>query len=287
MGLIWLILLLISPPNLAADTGYSVREYGFIPVRYYVGDVVDLRIRVTGSDTASLSSPSDMPAGSWLEIREITCVQVRKDEWEVRLRFATYKPGSHLLPTVDLGGMILPEIRTETRSILDDKGSDRIESLKDQMILTGTWLSLGLGVFLLIVLPFLVMLLYRFSGGMMKRYRTTRDRRLPRSRILRILRQLSRLLDKLDPRTFFIRISAAMRQYLVGRWDLPALTATTSELERLLPEKIPNPGLHRELVALFNRADLVKFGGAVSEDTEMRSIISRAGELVQRMEEIE
>ena len=287
MGLITLVLFLASTHGLEAQSGHTVREYGFIPVRYYVGDVVDLRIRVTGSDATPLSPPSDIPAGNWLEIKEIICSRVSRDEWEVRLRFATFKPGSHLLPSIDLGGMIVPEIRTETRSILDDKGSDRIDSLKGQLILTGTWFSLGLGVFVLVALPPLAILSYRLTLSTLSRYRTVRNRRLPRSRIVRILRRLSRLIGKIDPRVFFIRISAALRHYLAGRWDLPALTATTMELKRLLPEKIPDAGLHREVVSLFSRADLVKFGGAVSEEMEMRSTISRIEELVQKMEEIE
>ena len=68
MGIVVLILLFFSPSPLESETGYTVREHGFIPVRYYVGDIVDLRMRITGSDAVPLKSPTDMPGGKWLDI---------------------------------------------------------------------------------------------------------------------------------------------------------------------------------------------------------------------------
>ena len=283
-----LVLFLFVPIFLSrAEEVFTVKEISFIPVRHYVGDVVELRVRVIGSELGTLRPPDPLPQGNWLDIKRVICTRIRKDDWEVRVEFTTFKPGSHLIPPLDLDSVVLPEIRTETRSILEDKDATRIEDPKGQLFLPGTWLTLTLWGFLLFGLPPIAIVFFRGLKKAIRQYRLTRDRQIPRNRIHRILRKLRKESGILKARSFFIILTSAVREYLTSRLNLPAETATTEELEYLLPQRISDTILTKEMVSLFSKADLVKFGGISSREKEMISILDRVDRMVEKVEELD
>ena len=262
----------------------DIGELNFLPVRYYVGDVVDLRIRVTYSGSPDIRPPNPLPQKQYLLVRDVKCTRVRGDDWEVRILFSSFQTGSQILPIIDLGPVSLPGIRTETRSILEEDAVDRIAGFRPQMTLPGTRSLIIATLAFLICFPPAAWLIYRTTSRALLSYKEARDRRQPRNRIRQTLNELLKNMKALDPRSFFLTLTNALRRYLADRLNVPALTATTGEIRRLLPMQQLESSLNREVISLFSRADLVKFGSSPSNEEEMSLAIERVRGLVDQME---
>jgi hypothetical protein len=82
----------------------------------------------------------------------------------------------------------------------------------------------------------------------------------PHLRALRDLEDLERTaLARGAVREFYERLSAILREYLHGRFGLPALYLTTRDIARLMRESEFDRARQAELRSVLDRADLVKF----------------------------
>jgi hypothetical protein len=273
---------------------YSLGNIMVLPVRYYVGDPVEMFVRVSLPEGKALKAPGKLPESSWLEIRDVKCTKIREQEWDVKIHFTAFKPGVHILPDLNLGDIILSGLTSETLSILQGKGDDRLRPLRGQLVLPGTWLKIALALVLIFSMPPFLYLFIRFLLKIFGEYKLARFRILPKFRVSRALKRLGRELAELDPRRFFLRLTRALRNYLTARLAFPADKATTLEIDSLLPVKLPGAlpsdrthTLQEEIVALFRRADHVKFGGLDSTKEEMAGALKKAEGIIVAIEKVE
>jgi hypothetical protein len=88
--------------------------------------------------------------------------------------------------------------------------------------------------------------------------------------------------EEMDGRRFYFRLSAILRGYLAGRFNLAAPEMT---IEELLPAigrlKLDQP-LHQSLARLLHRAEPIKFAGRPADNNDMRSDLSFARDFVKR-----
>ncbi|HUV07642.1 MAG TPA: hypothetical protein VMX75_07915, partial [Spirochaetia bacterium] len=178
-------------------------------------------------------------------------------------------------------------------SILDDKGKERFYGSKGQLFLPGTWHRIVIALFLILGMPPLLYRTVKLGTRVVRRYRRVLERQLPRTRLLHALERLRKGLSETDPRDFFIQVTRVLRDYFSGRLQLQAHTATTLELEHLLPERLSQfclqpdaENLSERVVALFKKADGIKFGGRGATENEMIETIDQASEICGSVEEV-
>ena len=111
-GLI-LALALSAAGGTAAAQGYSVLQTVFLPPRFYVGDRVELRMRLSTPAGTAVRAPETLPDSSGIEFQDIT-VNRRGNETEVRIVFYPFYPGTQDASAIDLGGITLSGVKIHT-----------------------------------------------------------------------------------------------------------------------------------------------------------------------------
>ncbi len=269
---------------------YIIQDSSFLPVRFYVGDIVELRMRLE-SPGRDLHAPSKVMEGQWLVVREVSCTRIKGAVWEVRIFFTTFRPGRHVLPDIDLGGIVLSDLKAETRSILEDKGEQKLVGPKGQLLLPGTIRMLILTAIGVLFVPPILLRLLKGAFAFLRRYQMYRQRKQPYSRLLHALNRLMKKLSDCDCGVFFTQISRLLREYISRRLDIPALTSTTLELQRLLPQALDRAqpseqigSVASNLIALLRRADYVRFGGQSASQIEMEEAVNEVSLYAERIE---
>ncbi len=284
----------------AAQPAYTVLESGTVPLRSYVGDPIELRVRLRlaaaprpGSAAPLLAAPKKLPSAPWVELRQVRVSAAGAGEWDVRVSLVSFAPGPARIPALDLGAILLDGLTIHTASIVQEKKVDRLAPPRDQLVVPGTQRRLAIAAALLIGCPIAGALL---GGRLLRLARAVdarRRRAQPWSRLLKTLRRLRGRLDRLGGREFYIDLTAALRVYLERRHGLEATTATTRELgERLRALAACEPPAGSEsaeavdgLARLFERGDWVKFGGAAADRRELAAAADSAELWARRLEE--
>lgn len=88
---------------------------------------------------------------------------------------------------------------------------------------------------------------------------------------------------------FYTQVTDALRQYIAGRYDIPAMEQTTAEMFDDLKDKDVDAALTGQLQELFTTADYVKFAKHTATDEENENAIPTAIRFVNEtyMQQIE
>jgi hypothetical protein len=279
--LLALIILVLAPAVLAAQD-YSISRTVFIPSVYYVGDRVELRLSLRSSLLDQIQLPQELPQPSWGTIHDIRIID-REDEKDIRILFTSYYPGTRTLPAINLGPILLSDISIFVSSILDSNQQDLVPS-RDQLILPGTQLIIILWSLLVLSVPLLWLVIFRWGRQyfalLIARYREG----LPYRRLTKNLRDLTENAGAMDGRNFYITLLDLVREYLSGRIRVDARSATTRELEFALKKEVENPADRNFIVRLFHHGDLVKFA---SQPSTLKSRMDHLSQLQEVLEHIE
>jgi hypothetical protein len=286
---------LVCAVPLAAQSGtagYSVVESGTVPLRAYVGDTVELRVRLRldAQVTRALEAPKKLPSASWLEIRQVRVLLLGGREWEVRIRYVSFAPGQAALPSLDLRAITLAGLQVHTASILAERKLERPAPPRDQLALPGTARRLALTALAAVACPVAAVFAGMRAARFARRLAARRRAALPGNRFRRALRRLRGQLDSLGPRRFYIELTAALRAYIEARHRVRASAATTRELRSSLAALsatgAPAQALE-DLARLLERGDVVKFGGEAAGGAgtaELAEAADRAESCVQGLE---
>jgi hypothetical protein len=295
--LLLVLLASLCPPRpapAAAQPGYAVMSSGTVPLRAYVGDGVELRVRLRLVPEArartppALTAPKKLPEAAWLELRQVRVSAAGPLEWDVRVALVSFAPGPTRLPPLDLGAIRLEGLTIETASILQEKKVEGLAPPRDQLALPGTARRLAAAVALGVGAPIAGILLSSRVARLARAASARRRRARPWGRLHRALRRLRGRLDRIGPREFYIELTAALRSYLEVRHGLEATTSTTSELRdrmRALPSAAGEREAVEGLLGLLERADWVKFGQAAAERGELAAAAGSAEGCAKRLEE--
>ncbi len=278
----WILLLLLTG-TAAAVSGqeYSILQSVFLPPRYYVGDRVELRLRVVPAEEDTLESPSRLPEADTLEYHDVSVKDMGR-EHQVVISFSSYAPGRQTLPALDLGGIVLQGLQINTASLVEE-GHTRLQEPQPQAVVPSSRLLIALAAGLVLAIPLGGLLLFRVGRSQGRRLMVWYQENRPRRQMIRHLRNLKGHVLELDRRDFYSQFSVGLRRYLSLRLGRDCNSATTRELSQILRESLP-PYSAERLFSLFEVSDLVKFGSRYSSVEEQVDHLRQCFELVLSLE---
>ena len=264
----FILFILTASAPLFAQEGYTITRIVFLPPTFYVGDEVEMRLRIKPDPGKTIQAPGEMPELSWLRVDHATLI-TGENEAEFRLGFSTFQPGTRSLPDISLGDIVLKDIKIHTTSVL---GPDQntLAPLRDQMYLPGTKFYIVLFVAVIIFLPVVLVPLTRFlrkkiSQTLVK----SREGRVYR-RFQKEIKYIQDRMETLDSREFYILLTESLRRYLWKRTGKDFITTTSREIRNLMRVTLPDQSIQRSILKVFTTGDRVKFGGT-SEGTKTRN----------------
>ncbi|MFA7566464.1 MAG: hypothetical protein WCY01_05505 [Alkalispirochaeta sp.] len=238
----------------------TISSVVFLPQTYYVGDRVEARVVVRGITINDIKLPDEKPRNSWVVVDSITPIQ-RADGVELRIQFQPFFRGTRELPRMDLGGVVLTGISPFVTTVFSETEEPELASIRDQLLLPGTYFQFALVLVFIIAVPAVVFLAggwgKRWALAIRVRYRENR----PYRAFSRSMRALQNELTDLDGKTFYIRLLDICREYLDGRLGGGFRSATTGEMDRALRRAAVDEDERARIVTLFTFGDLVKFAG--------------------------
>lgn len=273
----------VQPVVPESGPGYTTLAAFTLPPTFYVGDRVELRIRLKLSNGVAIRAPAQMPENQWIKVDSIT-VSHTSDYSVVHIYFASYAPGERAFPPIDLGEVSLEGIRITTASLVA-AGNTRLSDPKGQLALPGTTLILALAVALLIGAPLVIIVLYR-------RFRTAFGDFLEKQRARRPWRQLRRVLDALaaqkeplDARGFYITLGVELRRYLSLKFGSDFRAVTAREFAAVARSVDLEEGAALGLSAIMSFGELVKFAGEGAPQEALRRDLDEVRRIAEGIEE--
>ncbi len=266
----YLLLLLLLPASLSAQ--WDMVDEVFIPPTFYVGDSVLLQFRLVWEGEKELKAPETLPQSEWLELESVT-VDQSGYEANVTVRFKSYMVGTRSLPTLELGDIVLEDLKIFTSSLVEQEKVQTLRGLRDNLDFPGINLLIPLFLLVLICSPYLLYLLFRqiyFHAVTLFRWIL---RSGPRRRIRHLAAKLNaRVEDSGREREFFIAYSNGVRRYLTERTGRDFLSLTTRDMKGLNPPPVDRV-TWEQLTELLRTADLVKFAGErIGRKEKVRSL---------------
>lgn len=288
---LFLFLFLFRLP-LYGSVEYDIDSKRFIPFTYYVGSPVELQINIKVSHELkdiSLPPPEKYPVSNWIEITDINFFPtVRENVYLFKIFFITFKPGKQMLPSLNLGALLLEGIEVDTQSILEVHDVKKIRPYRSQIEIPGTTFLIGISIFIIIAFPIIAIILFHYLKKTLKHLSKARQKDLPRNRMKRALRRLKKIMSGLDDKAFYIRLAEIIKEYLSDRLSIPAKTSTTRELIKIFEIGIQDLSL-REKVRPFSEilsfSDCIKFRGIHSSSDEKLEKILEVLSIVEMLEE--
>jgi hypothetical protein len=248
-------------PRLAAQD-YTITRTVFIPAIYHVGDEVELRLGIRSDFAAKMVVPQNLAQPSWGTIRNLALLP-HEDEVELRLKFTCFSVGTHSLPALNVGPVVLEGINVFVAS-LAGTGVAGLEPLREQAAIPDTWWRLLAQAGIVILAPAGLAACLLWGWPWLGHYRRIRREQRPFRQLLRRLQAGREGLAALDGIGFYAWLMAEIRQYLAERWQVPAMAATSAELAGMIRGRIHHQATVDRLVAVFIHADRVRFAGELA-----------------------
>ena len=261
-----LLVLFFLLTNINADTGIKIIDTVFLPKEYFVGDKVELRIKLNIEDGYKLELPAVIPESSWVNINSINISGSEKNP-ELDILFTPFIPGTRSLPPLSCGTISLNSIKIHTSSIIDSRDSEFV-GIMNQALLPGTKFGLISLIGLLLLGPILFILLFGpLRGKLINNIKKSISRR-PFRKLHRNLKDLEVQRDGISCRRFYIKLSGFVREYLSKRTDIDFITITTSDIVIPLVKILGNRELSEELYKMMKISDNIKFGNFSTTDDQ-------------------
>lgn len=274
-----------------AAAGYVVEEMVLLPPRFYVGDSVECRLLLRVQEGLAASEPAALPEDPWFDIRRVRVEERRGPVaglLRVRIFFTPFRPGSSVLPSLQLGALSLSGVEVNTASVLEGQEKPTVRGLRAPLRVPRTALRL-LGAGLAVAaLPAVAGFAALAGARGLKRLGQLRRRRRPYARLQRSLERLRALCghgEGEERRDFFILLSLTLKRYLSERLHRSVMSATTAEIQPQLEAAGLESRLAAEVHELLARADLVKFSGRGGSRREMQADLTRLEGIAGQVEE--
>jgi hypothetical protein len=253
-----------------------------------VGDAVWVTVQTSGPGGHYLLPETLVEA--YGEHPELAVLESARQDGQLRLRVALFRPGSFVLPIIEAGvatadgDTLRVPVYADTIHVASvlAPGDTLLADIKPLWISGGIPLWFWILLALLIALALLAWWWWRRRGQIDELPQVGPDDAYQIAR-----RQLEAL--KMEPPTSGRRIAAAaqigeaVRVYLTDGWAVPARERTTFELLPMLPEDWQP--IRPALASLLSAIDLVKFARLAPEPGEVPRLASAGLECVDRLEQ--
>lgn len=268
---------------LAAE-GYQIQNLRFMPPEYYVGDTVEMSFVLKTEQVRGYSVPEEFPDTGWLKILSMDIRSQGRDA-QVTIRLIPYYPGTRALPPLDLGALVVDDLKIFTSSLLDLESSRELEGIRPPLLIPGTRAVGALLVSLMLALPVLLVFLYRVirhrTGEIIRSYRIN----LPYRQFQRLLRRIRRSMVNMPEKEFYRTFTGGLKKYLSTRFHQDLSSSTSTEIETLLERSRIHETLSLSLVNLFHRIDRVKFAGEKLLYSDREQLLKEVEEVSEALEE--
>ncbi len=284
MKISFILCLLLLSPLVGLTAQAEIKSSVFIPPEYYIGDPVELRIRLKLEEDDELISPQNFLPHEWVEIRSVQVDQNGK-EAELIISFTSFSTGTRTLPNLDFGLFILNDFKIYTTSLID-QGDHELKGLRGQILIPGSRLYFVIIAASVLILPYLLFFIIKYLirgiAALIARYHIVRPYRV----LLKELKKLDSGLEKISVRDYFISISDTLRIYLSARTGFDCMSATTSEISGLHGFGLEDETWER-LVQVLKKGDMVKFGGEKLSLYQMKENLDFVVSVCQEIEKKE
>lgn len=262
---------------------YTVAESSRLPAQSYVGDQVELRLRIR--TTAELSAPETPPSVSWGRIDAVHIAPAGGDT-DVRILVTPFEPGALALPQIDLGEIVLTGVTLHVQAVTDARSS--LTNIRDQLLLPGTRAVAVLSLVLVVLSVVGTFAFVRGRGRLEAWYVAWRGRRRPHRRFERDAATLMRRSEQLSCDEFYSDLVGVLRLYLMRRFGLSADCMTTAEIARRLRGLVSRIGADAVSPEPVRRtlgwADQVRFARQTDSVGERRDRLALVTEWVANVE---
>jgi hypothetical protein len=299
------VLVIGGPLCLPAQSTARVLDSVLLPPRFYVGDRVELRLRLEVPAGVPLTAPAagELPgggvpgaeppadaAGPSVRIDRIELEDRRRpaQEGEVRVRvfFSSYAPGEVTLPELNLGAVRVPPQTILTASVREREPEPGFRALRGQLLLPYSRLRLAVSILVLLGAPAAAVLLVVWTIRLWRKMRDLRRRRRPAQRARGALQRLEQTLEHTETKEVFVHLSQVLKKYLGERLEVPTSSATTAEIDTLLGGAGVAGVLSAQVREVLRAADTVKFSGRGARRSVARSSLTKVRNIVRRVEEL-
>lgn len=278
------LLLLPLSVAFALPEPYRVLSSFTLPPTFYVGDHVELRVRLEIANPGAVRLPARMPSNSWIRINSMSLVR-GSGSVELRIFFASYAPGDVVMPPIDLGPFTVTGLKVQTASLTAGGAVTHLTEPKRQMLLPGSTLYVAVLIAVLAAIPTLAFVLFGRLLPYLGRILSERRARRPWRRFLAALARLEKAGASRSARDFYIELCAEIRTFLgaLTGGNFSAMTA------REFSRSVGTVGLSVESQGAFGSilsfGDLVKFAGEEAGAEERTRDVSGARAAGSALEE--
>ena len=276
------VFMVLSAWTVGAQDGYTIVNTVFIPDRYYVGDRVEMRVRLSVDEGTTVEAAREIPELPWIRFLETLIVHYQ-DGIEVRIVFIPFRPGTRSLPPLGFGEITLGDLKIYTSSIIQETGRE-FAGVKGQAVLPGTNLLIAGFVAVLLFGPVLLYGVFRWGRSAAAGIASIQRKRVPYRSLVATLDELDRRKGEVSHREFYIALSAALRTYLSSRTGVYFGHLTTRETAKELVGLLPPVTLRSELIRIAGNADRVKFAGLEVDHGERSEDSAKTRELAAAIE---
>ena len=255
----------------------------FIPPTFFVGDQVELSISFDLDGPMAIEVPETLPESDWVEIRDIF-VETDDQSVTVIIAFTPFAAGTRTLPPMELGALLLKDIKVPTYSILQNT-HDGVRSLRGQLLMPGTRLAVALILSLMAMAPFLGYGLFRILWNRFKKSRQLYRTGRPARRLRRLMKNLNAGVGSKTASLWYYELTEGLRTYLSARVGHDCQSATTVEISEM-PEFLGKDTPQLRLLDVLQEGDMVKFAGRFADDRSLHKTLDKVNSAVQEWEKI-
>ncbi len=279
IGMLLLPLVLLACGSLGAQA--VLNDIRFIPPTFFVGDQVELSISFNLDEPMAIEVPETFPESDWVEIRDIS-VETDDKSITIVIAFTPFAAGTRTLPSMELGTLLLKDIKVPTHSILQNT-HDGVRSLRGQLLMPGTKLAVALILSLTAMAPFLGYGSFRVLWNWFKKTRMLYRIGRPARRLRRLMKKLNTSVGSVTASLWYYELTEGLRTYMSARIGHDCKSATTAEIS-IMPELHGNDTPQLQLLDVLKEGDMVKFAGRFANDRSLHKTLDKVNSAVQEWE---
>ncbi len=253
----------------------------FLPPAFYIGDPVELQLEYNLNSPGDLEVPAILPKAEWVDIRDIR-IEPSDGRVNISIKFTPFAAGNRTLPTIDLGPIVLQDIRIPTLSVLGES-HDGARRLRGQLLLPGTRIGMAIVLALIAMAPFLLHSLYRLLSRLLTSLKKMFRVHWPARRFRRLLKKLDEKLEIESASDWYLELSRGLRNYLSERTGCDCRSATTSEISAIIGSST-GEGIKDRLLTVLKVGDMVKFAGQNADMSSLKQTLAVVESVISEWE---
>ncbi|UER68004.1 hypothetical protein LKV13_00845 [Borrelia sp. BU AG58] len=241
----------------------------FIPIRYYVGDTVELKFSLVLSEDEKFA-PVDFKEIK-NEFVEVNSFIYKPERGEIVIQFVSFYVGSNTLPSIYVGDVIkndqplkvvLKNIKINTSKLLSEDDSLRVRNIESVLFIPGTSAYLVILILALVVVPYifirLLKLVRHLLAFLIMRHNLGKPYRIFQKQFVILSNYIKS--DK-EQIAFYNLLNSTLRVYLSKKTGFDFNAITTPEISEILQNLNVPYEIRSTLINILRISDFSKFSG--------------------------